>query len=79
MAAGGNNPSTKIADLSLHISVKAAVIDVKDNKFWKCINLLLHAVFPALRLLHYCDKNKPAIDKIFFLSHRTLMALNKLE
>jgi hypothetical protein len=63
----------------LNESAKAAVRDIKDDKFWKCIYFLLRAVFPALRLLRYCDKNKPAMDKIFFLSHRTTVALEKSE
>ena len=58
---------------------KAAVRDIKDDKFWKCIYIFLCAVFPALRLLCYCDKNKPTMDKIFFLSHRTTVALEKSE
>ena len=66
-------------DLTIKDSAKAAVCDIKDDKFWKCIYILLCAVFPALRLLHYCDKNKPAMYKIFFLSHRTTVALDKLE
>jgi hypothetical protein len=69
----------KIVDLNLNNSVRAAVHDIKDDKFWKCIYLLLCAVFPTLRLLCYCDKNKPAMDTIFFLSHRTTLALEKLE
>ncbi len=69
----------KFVDLTLNDSAKAAVHDIKDDKFWKCIHILLRAVFPALRLLHYCDKNKPAMDKMFFLSHRTTVALNKSE
>ncbi len=52
---------------------------IKGDKFWKCINLLVRAVFPTLRLLCYCDKSKPAMEKIFFLSHRTTLALKKLE
>jgi hypothetical protein len=43
------------------------------------IYVLLRAVSPTHRLLHYCDKSKPAMDKIFFLSHRTTLALKKLE
>ena len=39
--------------------------------FWKCLYTILRAVFPALRLLRYCDKTKPAMDKIYYLSHRT--------
>ncbi len=69
----------KIVDLNLNNSVRAAANDVKDNKFWKCVYLILCAVFPALRLLHYCNKRKPAMDKIFFLSDRTTLALKKSE
>ncbi len=39
----------------------------------------MHAVFPALRFLCYCNKSKPAMDEMFFLSHRTTLALKKLE
>jgi len=69
----------KFVDLNLNNSVRAAVHDIKDDKFWKCIYILLRAVFPALRLLCYCDKNQPAMDKIFLLSHRTTLALGKSE
>ncbi len=69
----------KFVDLNLNNSVTAAVCDIKDDKFWKCIYILLHAMFPALRLLRYCNKSQPAMDKIFFLSHRTTLALNKTE
>jgi hypothetical protein len=55
------------------------VHEIKDNKFWKCIYMLLRAVFSALRLLPYCNKSKPAMAKIFFLSHRTTLALKKSE
>jgi hypothetical protein len=65
--------------LNLNDSVRASVHDIKDDKFWKCIYVLLHAVFPTLRLLCYCNKSKPAMDKIFFLSHRTTLALEKSE
>ncbi len=52
----------KFVDLTLNNSVRAAVYDIKEDKFWKCIYMLLRAVFPALRLLCYCNKNKPAMD-----------------
>jgi hypothetical protein len=55
------------------------VHDIKDDEFWKCIYVLLRAVFPTLRLLRYCNKSKPAMDEIFFLSNRTILALEKLE
>ncbi len=69
----------RFVDLNLIDSVRAAVHDIKEDKFWKCEYLLVHAVFPALRLLCYCDKSKPAIDKMFFLSHRTTLTLEKSE
>ncbi len=69
----------KFVHLNLNDSVRAAVQDISNDKFWTCIYLLLSAVFPALRLLRYCDKSKPAMDKIFFLSNRTTLSLNKLE
>jgi hypothetical protein len=40
---------------------------------------VLRAVFPALRLLRYFDKSTPAMDKIYYLSHRTTIALEKSE
>ena len=35
------------------------------------------SVFPALKLLCYCDATKPSMDKIFFLLHRTTQAIEK--
>ena len=69
----------KFVDLSLNETVGAAVRDIKDDKFWKCCYIVLRAVFPALKLLRYCDKSTPAMDKIFYLSHRTTIALEKSE
>ena len=59
-----NHPPTKVCDIT-------------DDKFWKRIYIVMHAVFPALRLLRYCDKSIPAMDKIYYLSHRTTIALEK--
>ena len=69
----------KFVDLLLNDTVGAAVRDIKNDKFWKCMYVVLRAVFPALRLLRYCDKSTPAMDKIFYLSHRTTIALEKSE
>ena len=52
-----------------------AVQDIKAENFWKCIYILLLAVFPALRALWYCDSNTPCMDKLFHLSHRTTVAI----
>jgi hypothetical protein len=63
----------KFLDLALTNSAKGAVHDIKDNNFWKCMYILLRAVFPALRALQYCDSNTPCMDKLYYLSHRTLL------
>ncbi len=60
----------KFRSLALNESARMAVMDIQDAKFWKCLYILLRAVFSALKLLRYCDANKPSMDKIFFLSHR---------
>ena len=56
-----------------------AVQDIEKTDFWKCLYIILRAAFPALRLLYYFDKSKPAMDKIYYLSHRTTQALEQSE
>ena len=58
-------------------SVRMAVQDINDTKFWKCLYILLRSVFPALRALRYCDASRPVMDKIYFLSHRTTQAIER--
>ena len=41
----------KFLDLTLTNSAKGAVQDIKEDNFWKCMYILLRAVFPALRAL----------------------------
>ncbi len=65
----------KLLDLSLTTSAKGAVQDIKEENFWKCMYILIRAVFPALRALWYCDSNMPCMDKLFHLSHRTTVAI----
>jgi hypothetical protein len=67
----------KILDLTLTNSAKGAVHDINDKNFWKCMYILLCAVFPALRALWYCDSNMPCMDKLYHLSHRTTVAIEK--
>ena len=72
--------------LCLQIPLRATILQVQfaelqhtsraktateDQVFWKSIYVLLRAMFPALRALHFCDSNVPCMDEIFFLSHRT--------
>ncbi len=65
----------KFLDLTLTNSAKGAVQDLNDDNFWKCMYILLCAVFPALRALRYCNSNMPCMDKIYNLSHRTTVAI----
>ena len=67
----------KFRSLPLNESARMAVLDIQEAKFWKCLYVLLRSVFPALKLLRYCDANKPSMDKIFFLLHRTTQAIEK--
>jgi len=65
----------KFLDLTLTTSAKGAVQDIKEDKFWKCMYILLRAMFPALRALRCCDSSTPCMDKLFHLSHRTTVAI----
>jgi hypothetical protein len=65
----------KFRDFCLNASARAAVKDIGDEKLWKCMYILLCSVYPALRALCYCDSSKPSMDKTFFLSHRTMQAI----
>ena len=69
----------RCTDLTLNKTVAMAVQDIENPVFWKCLYIILCAVFPALRLLRYCDKSKPAMDKIYYLSYRTTQALEQSE
>jgi len=55
----------RFTDLTVNKTVAMAVQDIENPDFWKCLYIILRAVFPALRLLRYCDKSKPAMDKIY--------------
>jgi hypothetical protein len=75
----GYNSSIKFLDpkSAYKQSVWMAVQDIEDNKFWKCLYILLHSVFSALRALCFCNASQPVMDKIFFLSHRTTQVIER--
>ncbi len=58
--------------------VAGAINDIEDEVIWKAIYFLLCAVFPALKVLRYCDSNIPAMDKIYFLVKQVDEALHDL-
>ena len=61
---------------TLNETVAMALQDIENPDFWNCLYITLCAVFPALRLLRYCDKSKPALEKIYYLSHHTTQAMD---
>ncbi len=58
-----------------NVKATLAVQEIESNQFWKAVCCLLRAVFPALRALRFCDANKPAMDKIYYLCDRVENAL----
>ena len=52
-------------------------MDIENEVFFKALYILLRAVFPAICALQFADSNKPLMDKIYFFSRRTQMALTK--
>ena len=60
------------------VQVRAAE-DIEKNLFWKQIYILLRSLFPALLLLRHTDSNCPGKDKLYYLTHRTTIALYKSE
>jgi hypothetical protein len=69
----------RFTDLTVNETVAMAVQDIENPDFWKCLYIILRAVFPALRFLRYCDKSKPAMDKIYYFSYHTTQALEQSE
>jgi hypothetical protein len=65
----------KFRDLGTNDRVRGAVFGIEDPLFFKALFVLLRAVFPAICALRYSDSNTPMMDKIYFLSKRTVLAL----
>ena len=67
----------KFSTLDLNDQCRSAVFDIEDKNFWKALYTLLRALYPSIRALRYCDSNKPAMDKIYFLVERTTQAITR--
>ena len=59
----------------LKLIVHRAVIDVKEDLFWKRMFILLRALFPLLKLLRLADSNKPNMDKVCYLLNKARLHL----
>lgn len=61
--------------------VKAFILraakDVDDKLFWKRLFVLLHALYPLLKLLRRADSNEPNMDKICYYLNQTRLHLIK--
>jgi hypothetical protein len=71
--------SAAFKDLEKMDVIRAAIFDITDPKFFKVLYILLRAVFPAIRVLRYCDKGEPCMDKLYYLTYRATDALNRLK
>ena len=57
--------------------VSSAIKDINDPKFFKAMYIVLRAVYPAIRVLRYCDKGEPCMDKLYYLTSRATDAINR--
>ena len=72
-----NVQSAAFKELEKTDVVRAAIFDITDPKFFKALYILLRAVFLAVRVLCYCDKGEPCMDKLYYLTYHTTDALNR--
>ncbi len=68
-------PSPYFATLIYNAKTALAVQDIESNQFCKAVYSLLRSVFPVLMVIRFCDTNKPAMDKIYYLCDRAENAL----
>jgi hypothetical protein len=57
--------------------VSVAIKDINDPKFFKAMYIILRAVYPAIRVLWYCDKGEPCMDKLYYLTSCATDAINR--
>ena len=63
--------------LNLDDRVQSAIMDIENKTFWKALYTLLRSVYPAMRALHCCESNVLAMYKIYHLSNRTTLAIER--
>ena len=69
--------AAKFRSLVLKKTAVHAVEDIENKLFFKAMYFLCRSVFSGLKLLRHCDANRPAMDMIVFLTHRTTIALER--
>ena len=63
------------SDINFNDRVRSAVMDIENKTFCKSLYTLLRSVYLAIRALRCCDSNMPSMDKIYYLSKRTTLAI----
>ena len=69
--------SVAFKDIKKTDVICGAIMDINDPKFFKALDILLQAVYPAIRVLRYCDKGEPCMDKLYYLTYRATDAINR--
>jgi hypothetical protein len=57
--------------------VSATIKDINDPKFFKAMYIVLRAVYPAIRVLRYCNKREQCMDKLYYLTSCATDAINR--
>ena len=52
-------------------------MDIKNKTFWKALYTYIRYVYPDIRAFCYFESNMPAMDKIYHLSNRTKLDIER--
>ena len=69
--------SASFKDLEKTDVIHAAIFDITNPKFFKALYILLRAVFPAIRVLRYCNKGETCVDKLYYLTYCAADAISR--
>jgi hypothetical protein len=58
-------------------ALAGAIRDIECKEYWASMYILLRSLYTPLLALRMCDSNTPMMDKIYFMVHRTTLALEK--
>ena len=51
--------------------------DIKNGAYWKRVYIMLRTLWPVLKLLRIADSNKPGMDRLYYLTYKAMMAIEK--
>ncbi len=57
----GHEPQPMLSKSVKNDPIETAIKNIENMAIWKEIYCLFHAVFPALKVLRYCNSNIPAM------------------